>query len=95
MMSCTRSTRCRTRPTRGPAATSWGEVTVRAVSDKVVTFTLKTPLGGFLQALTQPIAPAHILADVPVGELPTIRSGSAGGLRSVLDLAKRHRRDAP
>ena len=30
----------------GPGATSWSEVTVRAVSPTVVTFTLKTPLGG-------------------------------------------------
>ena len=28
-----------------------------------------TPLGGFLQAATQPIAPAHLLAGVPVDEL--------------------------
>jgi peptide/nickel transport system substrate-binding protein len=54
----------------GPAATSWREVTVRASSEHVVTFSLKTPLGGFLQALTQPIAPAHILADVPADLLP-------------------------
>ena len=32
-------------------------------------FTLKTPLGGFLQAATQPIAPAHILAGIPVDQL--------------------------
>lgn len=50
----------------GPAATSWNEVTVTARDERTVTFTLETPLGGFLQALTQPIAPAHILADVPV-----------------------------
>ena len=50
----------------GPGATSWSEVTVRAVSAMVVTFTLKTPLGGFLQAATQPIAPAHLLEEVPV-----------------------------
>src|SRR4029079_8779760 len=54
----------------GPAASSWDGVTVRAISDKVVSFTLKTPLAGFLQALTQPIVPAHLLADVPVSQLP-------------------------
>ncbi len=53
----------------GPGATSWSEVTVRAVSPTVVTFTLKTPLGGFLQAATQPIAPAHLLGEVPVSLL--------------------------
>ncbi len=54
----------------GPAAGSWSEVTVRAIDPQTVTFTLDTPLGGFLQALTQPIAPAHLLADVPVTMLP-------------------------
>ena len=34
-----------------------------------VRFTLTTPLGGFLQAATQPIAPAHLLADIPVDGL--------------------------
>ncbi len=54
---------------RGPAAGSWSEVAVRAVSARVVAFTLATPLAGFLQALTQPIAPAHLLADVPLDQL--------------------------
>ncbi len=54
----------------GPVAGSWSEVTVAAPTDRTVTFTLATPLGGFLQALTQPIAPAHILAGVPVALLP-------------------------
>jgi peptide/nickel transport system substrate-binding protein len=54
----------------GPAAGSWGEVTVAALDERTVTFTLDTPLGGFPQALTQPIAPGHILADVPVTLLP-------------------------
>ena len=50
----------------GPAAGSWQEVSVATPTPSRVVFTLKTPLGGFLQALTQPIAPAHILADVPI-----------------------------
>jgi peptide/nickel transport system substrate-binding protein len=54
----------------GPASSSWGEVSVSALDSQTVTFTLGTPLGGFPQALTQPIAPAHLLADVPVGLLP-------------------------
>ena len=64
----------------GPGATSWSEVTVRAVSPTVVTFTLKTPLGGFLQAATQPIAPAHLLEEVP-GEpagRPSVRPAARG-----------------
>ncbi|MEX1172923.1 MAG: ABC transporter substrate-binding protein [Chloroflexota bacterium] len=55
---------------QGPASTSWREVTVGTPTADVVTFALATPLGGFLQALTQPIAPAHILAEVPVALLP-------------------------
>lgn len=54
----------------GPSSRSWSEVTVSATGPRRVTFTLATPLGGFLQALTQPIAPAHLLADVPMDELP-------------------------
>lgn len=50
----------------GPATTSWSEVRVAVVDERTVTFTLDTPLGGFLQALTQPIAPAHLLEDVPI-----------------------------
>ena len=53
----------------GPAAGSWNEVTVAAAGPYTVVFTLKTPLGGFLQAATQPIAPAHLLGDVPVSQL--------------------------
>jgi peptide/nickel transport system substrate-binding protein len=61
----------------GPSAGSWNEVTVQATSPTMVTFTLKTPLGGFLQALTQPIAPAHILGEVPVDLLPELPFGTA------------------
>ena len=53
----------------GPAAGSWQDVTVRTVGAQTVVFTLSTPLGGFLQAATQRIAPAHILAGVPVDQL--------------------------
>jgi peptide/nickel transport system substrate-binding protein len=54
----------------GPTAGSWSEVTVEAVDPRTVIFSLGTPLPGFLHALTQPIAPAHLLADVPVSVLP-------------------------
>ena len=53
----------------GPAAGSWQDVTVRTEGALTVVFTLSTPLGGFLQAATQPIAPAHLLAGVPVDQL--------------------------
>jgi peptide/nickel transport system substrate-binding protein len=54
----------------GPRSTSWTGVTVQATGERTVRFTLDTPIGGFLQAATQPIAPAHLLADVPVSSLP-------------------------
>ncbi|HUP55113.1 MAG TPA: peptide ABC transporter substrate-binding protein [Methylomirabilota bacterium] len=53
----------------GPGSTSWSEVTVTASGPRRVIFTLQTPLGGFLQALTQPLAPAHLLADIPIEAL--------------------------
>ena len=59
----------------GPGASSWNEVQAAATGPLRVTFTLKTPLGGFLQALTQPIVPAHLLADVPVAALPSASFG--------------------
>ena len=59
----------------GPAARSWNEVTVQPRGPRMITFTLATPLGGFLQLATQPIAPAHLLADIPVADLPTAPFG--------------------
>ena len=53
----------------GPSGTSWSEVKVAATGPRQVRFTLTTPLGGFLQALTQPIAPAHLLGEVPIASL--------------------------
>jgi peptide/nickel transport system substrate-binding protein len=59
----------------GPGAGSWNEVTVRTEGARTVIFTLTTPLGGFLQAATQPIAPAHLLAGVPVDGLADLAFG--------------------
>jgi peptide/nickel transport system substrate-binding protein len=53
----------------GPAAGSWKDATVEAVGTRTVIFTVANALGGFVQAATQPIAPAHLLADVPVASL--------------------------
>jgi peptide/nickel transport system substrate-binding protein len=53
----------------GPGAGSWGEVTASAIDPRTVRLRLTTPLGGFLQAATNPIAPAHLLADVPPASL--------------------------
>ena len=53
----------------GPGAGSWSEVTATAADPLTVSLRLSTPLGGFLQAATQAIAPAHILGTVPAAAL--------------------------
>ena len=53
----------------GLGAESWREVTATAMDALTVSLTLATPLGGFLQAATQPIAPAHLLSFVPADQL--------------------------
>jgi len=53
----------------GSAAGSWKDATVESISTHTVVITLANPLGGFLQAATQPIAPAHLLSDIPVSAL--------------------------
>jgi len=55
----------------GPGAASWRDVTVTAVDDLTVRMELANPIGGFLLAATQPIAPAHLLEGVPADQLPT------------------------
>jgi len=54
----------------GPGSTSWREVTAVALDPLTVELDLATPLGGFLLAATQPIAPAHVLDQVDPAELP-------------------------
>ncbi len=54
----------------GPGAASWREVAAAAPDPLTVTLTLATPLGGFLQAATQAIAPEHILGTVAPADLP-------------------------
>ncbi len=49
----------------GPGAESWRDVSARVIDPLTVELRLTTPLGGFLQAATQPIAPAHVLAGIP------------------------------
>ena len=53
----------------GPGAASWRDVTARATGQRTVTFELSTPIGGFLQAATQPIVPAHLLRGIPISQL--------------------------
>lgn len=54
----------------GPGGESWRDVTATVIDDRTVVLHLTTPLGGFLQAATQPIAPAHLLAGIPLESLP-------------------------
>ncbi len=61
----------------GPGAGSWLEVTPTAVDERTVQFDLTTPLGGFLQLATQPIAPAHLLSGVPIESLADDPLGQA------------------
>ena len=53
----------------GPGAESWREVIASAPDASTVALTLATPLGGFLEAATQPIAPRHLLAGIPPADL--------------------------
>jgi len=59
----------------GPGAASWREVTATASDPLTVTLTLATPLGGFLEAAIQPIAPAHLLAGTEPADLPNDEFG--------------------
>ena len=63
----------------GPSSTSWSEVSVTSSGPRRVVFSLQTPLGGFLQALTQPLAPAHLMADIPIDLLGEDPFGRAAG----------------
>jgi peptide/nickel transport system substrate-binding protein len=49
----------------GPGGESWRDVTARVIDPLTVQLRLTTPLGGFLQAATQPIAPVHLLGGIP------------------------------
>jgi peptide/nickel transport system substrate-binding protein len=55
----------------GPGGASWRDVTVTAIDDRTIRFELSNPLGGFLLAATQPIAPAHLLEGIPPERLAT------------------------
>ena len=59
----------------GPGAASWREVTARAPDARTVVLSLATPLGGFLHAATQPIAPRHLLDGVAPADLPAVDFG--------------------
>ena len=54
----------------GQGGESWRDVTTTVIDATTVELHLTTPLGGFLQAATQPIAPVHVLGDIPPDQLP-------------------------
>ena len=49
----------------GPGSESWRDVSAVVIDPLTVELRLSNPLGGFLQAATQPIAPAHVLDGIP------------------------------
>lgn len=53
----------------GPLAAAWARVRATALDAHTVRFDLGDPVGGFLQAATLPLLPAHLLEDVPVAAL--------------------------
>ena len=78
---------------RGPGAGSWNEVTATAIGQRTVHFELATPIGGFLQLATQPIAPAHLLDLVPIESLADDSFGRApvgSGAYAIVELDDGH-----
>jgi peptide/nickel transport system substrate-binding protein len=61
----------------GPGAGSWAGITATAVDPVTVRFTLATPIGGFLDLATQPIAPEHLLGDTPPGSMADASFGES------------------
>ncbi len=77
----------------GPGAGSWTGVTVSAVDAGTVRFELTTPLGGFLDLATQPIAPAHLLANTPPGSMaddPFGETPIGSGPYTIVELDRDH-----
>ncbi len=57
--------------TRSSLYSSWQGISVKSVGKNNVEFKLPAPSAAFLQALTTPILPSHILEDIPVENLRT------------------------
>lgn len=54
---------------KSPLFRSWNGITIKALDERTVEFTLRMPFAPFPHSLTTGIIPKHILADVPVSEL--------------------------
>lgn len=63
--------------TRSSLFASWQGVKVSATSDYQVKFELPAPFAPFANALTQPIVPKHLLADIPYQKLRTSNFNTA------------------
>jgi len=77
----------------GPGAGSWIGITVSAVDPETVQFTMTTPIGGFLELATQPIAPRHLLGDVAPGAMADAAFGKepiGSGPYAVAELDQDH-----
>ncbi len=47
----------------------WETVTIRVLNEREIEFELREPYGGFLEATTRGILPAHLLQEVPAADL--------------------------
>jgi peptide/nickel transport system substrate-binding protein len=77
----------------GPGAGSWTGITATAVDPATVQFELATPIGGFLELATQPIVPAHLLAETPVGSMaddPFGETPVGSGPYAIVELDRDH-----
>ena len=77
----------------GPGAGSWTGITVNAVNAATVRFDLATPIAGFLDLATQPIAPEHLLGDTPAAGMADAAFGESpigSGPYAVTELDRDH-----
>lgn len=73
----------------GPLAATWARVDVTAIDARTVRFELGDPVGGFLQAATLPLLPAHLLEGVAADALadhPFAREPVGNGPFVLVDL---------
>jgi peptide/nickel transport system substrate-binding protein len=77
----------------GPGAGSWLGITATAIDAHTVRFNLDDPFAGFLELTAQPIAPKHLLGDIPVSEMASDPFGAqpvGSGPYSVVELDRDH-----
>jgi peptide/nickel transport system substrate-binding protein len=77
----------------GPGAGSWTGITASAVDPVTVKLELSAPIAGMLQLATQPIAPAHLLADISpaaMADAPFGRQPVGSGPYALVELDSDH-----